>query len=228
MKTHPIISVILAPEYSKRHGLNRKALIRDSSNRYEAILRTMEQEYDYGRKGNPMAYNMNLAAAFFAFYDATGRELTKAEALNILETRLPSRIPLLTSVINKHFPSVAKLYLKHGRKLAKNISDHQAKGEWVDSWSIREGAPGHETAIDSNGNTFSMTFTSCPIAKFAKEKGYQEIVGAACQSDYLTAHLLGLELIRPHTIAEGYESCPYTYVPEKNIGSRKQLNTKSR
>ena len=219
MKTDPIISFVLAPAYSKRHGLNRRALIADATNRYEAILRMMEQEYDYGPDENPMAYNMNLAAAFFAFYDATSRELTEAEALDILKSRLPSRIPLLTSAINRHFPAVAKLYLKHGRKLAKNISDHQAKGEWADSWSIREGVPGHEKAIDSDGESFSMTFTSCPIAKFAREKGYEKIVGAACKSDYLTAHLLGLELIRPHTIAEGYETCPYTYIPEKNMKS---------
>lgn len=216
MKTHPLISFVLAPAYSKRHGCNRRALIADASNRYETILRVMEQEYDYGQSENPMAYNMNLAAAFFAFYDATSRELTEAETLDILETRLPPRIPLLTAAINHHFSAVAKLYLKHGKKLAKNISDHQAKGEWKDSWSIREGVPGHEEAIDPDGNSFSMTFTSCPIAKFAKEKGYQKIVGAACKSDYLTANLMGLDLIRPHTIAEGYETCPYTYVPKKD------------
>lgn len=55
----------------------------------------------------------------------------------------------------------------------------------------------------------------CPLADFAKAHGYMDILPQLCAAD-VTAAAVHARLIRHHTVAQGYETCDYWYVGERN------------
>ncbi len=95
-------------------------------------------------------------------------------------------------------------------RIEHEIELHKAKGEWKDSWSI------DIKPFDEEHESLSFDLIGCPIVKYAQEYGYMEFMPAICGSDYITIRQLGVKLIRPQIVADGYERCLYTYVSEKN------------
>lgn len=49
----------------------------------------------------------------------------------------------------------------------------------------------------------------CPIADFARENGYGELMPYFCEAGGVVMEALGGTLHRDHTVAEGFEECDY-------------------
>lgn len=49
----------------------------------------------------------------------------------------------------------------------------------------------------------------CPIADFARENGYGELMPYFCEADGAVMEALRGTLHRDHTVAEGFEECDY-------------------
>ena len=51
-------------------------------------------------------------------------------------------------------------------------------------------------------------FTSCPVAEFTKQFGFEEVLPYLCNADYACIEFLHGKLIRTHTLGNG-EMCDY-------------------
>ena len=64
------------------------------------------------------------------------------------------------------------------------------------------------------------TFKQCPIAEFAKEHGYLDIMPAFCNSDYPAMEMIHAHLIRRHTCANA-DICDYWIVGDRSEAAMK-------
>lgn len=196
--------------YITENHLDRKSFYIRLMPIYERIWREMEEYCDCGGSNNHMAVvNLNLAAGFFALYDATDRMLTAEKMLELIDKAIPRSIPIITRSVRNNIKPVAKLLEKHYTKFSAKIAAHKAKGEWLDSWSI------DIKPFDEINQSLSFDLIGCPIVKFAKKFGYMGIMPAVCGSDYITIRQLGARLIRTETESAGFARCKYTYVADK-------------
>ena len=102
-----------------------------------------------------------------------------------------------------------RLFERMYRNFIRMQEEHQAKGEWMDSWKI-EINPDHRT------EGFCFHLTGCPIAKHAKEHGYGELLPYLCKTDHYLAEVMHARLIRTKTEALGGDCCDYWYVGDKS------------
>ena len=137
----------------------------------ESIFRTAEDYYRGFMKDMPdlgenmMAKNMLDWFTILAFYEASGHRMD-GETLLTIKRRDVDRMKFLGKLVdgNKHqWPY--KLFERMYRNFIRMQEEHQAKGEWLDSWKI-ELNPDHRT------EGFCFHLVGCPIARHAKEHGY--------------------------------------------------------
>ena len=76
-----------------------------------------------------------------------------------------------------------KLFEKLYAKYERQVREHQAKGEWTDTWGIKINP-------DNRTEGYSFHLIGCPIAKHAKEHGYEELLPYLCKTDHSLAHVL--------------------------------------
>ena len=57
----------------------------------------------------------------------------------------------------------------------------------------------------------------CPIAKHAKENGYEELLPHLCRTDHVLAEVLHARLIRTQTEILGGPYCDYWYVGDRFV-----------
>jgi len=87
--------------------------------------------------------------------------------------------------------------------------EHLAKGEWTDSWRVKIN-PEHRM------EGFSFHLVGCPIAKHAKEHGYETLLTYLCKTDHYLASVMHARLIRTQTEALDGDRCDYWYVGDKS------------
>lgn len=87
--------------------------------------------------------------------------------------------------------------------------EHRARGEWKDSWRVE---------INPDGRTegFCFHLIGCPIARHARERGYQDLLPYLCRTDHFLAEVLHTRLIRTRTEALGGDCCDYWYVGDRS------------
>ena len=102
-----------------------------------------------------------------------------------------------------------KLFEKTYVKFNKMQKEHQAKGEWMDSWKVQ---------INPDGRTegFCFHLVGCPIAKHAKEHGYADLLPYLCRTNHYLAEFMHARLIRTQTEALGGDCCDYWYVGDES------------
>ena len=101
------------------------------------------------------------------------------------------------------------MFEKTYKNFIKMQKEHQDKGEWMDSWKV-EINPDHRT------EGFCFHLVGCPIAKHAKEHGYDELLPYLCRTDHYLAEVMHARLIRTRTEALGGECCDYWYVGDES------------
>ena len=158
---------------------------------------------------NMMAKNMLDWFTILAFYEASGHRMD-GETLLEIKRRSVEKMKFLGKLVdgNKQqwpYRLFERMYVKFNRMQA----EHQARGEWLDSWKI-EINPDHRT------EGFCFHLVGCPIAKHAREHGYAELLPYLCRTDHYLARLMHARLIRTQTEALGGDCCDYWYVGDRS------------
>ena len=154
---------------------------------------------------NMMAKNMLDWFTILSFYEASDRRLD-GEALLTIKRRAVERLKFLGKFVDgnkSQWPY--RLFEKTYRKFIRMQQEHQAKGEWMDSWKV-ELNPDHRT------EGFCFHLVGCPIARYAKAHGYEDLLPYLCKTDHFLAEVLHTRLIRTQTEALGGACCDYWYV----------------
>ncbi len=187
------------------------------SDRKEEICERADQEYrklmtempDLGGKENSMSENMETWFSMVAFYEASDRVID-GKAFRIIHGWHIDSLRLLGKFVdaNKHkWPY--KLFDKIYTKYERDVREHQEKGEWMDTWKICINP-------DQRSEGYSFHLIGCPIAKHAKEHGYEELLPYLCRTDHVLAEVLHARLIRTQTEALSGNYCDYWYVGDKS------------
>ncbi len=164
---------------------------------------------DLGGKSNPMAANMETWFSIVAFYEASDHRID-GEAFDIIHGWHIAPMRFLGRIIDANksefvYSAFDKFYKKYEEKLAK----HLEKGEWKDSWRI-------ERNPENRTEGYSFNLIGCPIARHAKENGYEDLLVHLCKSDHVLAEVMHGRLIRTQTEILGGEHCDYWYVGDKS------------
>ena len=158
---------------------------------------------------NMMARNMLDWFTILAFYEASGHRLD-GKVLQKLKHRQADQMKLLGRIVDgnkQQWPY--KLFALIYRRYNRTLAEHQAKGEWMDSWKVELTPEGHTEG-------FSFRMVGCPIAKHAKAHGYTELLPYLCQTDHYLAEVMHTRLIRTQTEALGGSCCDCWYVGDKS------------
>ena len=158
---------------------------------------------------NMMAANMYDWFTIVSFYEASGHRLD-GEVLLRIKRDAAEKMKFLGKIVNgnrSNWPY--KLFEKTYVKFNKMQKEHQAKGEWMDSWKVQ---------INPDGRTegFCFHLVGCPIAKHAKEHGYADLLPYLCRTDHYLSEFMHARLIRTQTEALGGDCCDYWYVGDES------------
>lgn len=158
---------------------------------------------------NMMAANMYDWFTIVSFYEASGHRLD-GEVLLTIKRDAAEKMKFLGKIVNgnkSNWPY--KLFEKTYVKFNRMQKEHQAKGEWMDSWKVE---------INPDGRTegFCFHLIGCPIAKHAKEYGYADLLPYLCRTDHYLAEVMHARLIRTQTEALGGDCCDYWYVGDES------------
>lgn len=186
---------------SKYFPGEEKILLTKTNQIYDGFKK--EVPYIGGTK-NMLASNLDMALAFFAFYEASDKRLTGENVIEMAEWMMEG-LSFIRKIIdfNKPWPAkvMYKLYIPYARKVEKNKSN----GRWGNAWGI---------VVNPENYTEGCSFhlVGCPLVDFAKKHGFMDIMPYLCETDHITAGLVNAKLLRNHTVAQGAESCDYWYV----------------
>lgn len=170
-------------------------------------LELMKEMPDLGE--NLMAKNMLDWFTIVSFYEASDHRLD-GEALLVIKQRAVDRMRFLGKLVDGNKSRwVYKLFEKTYVKYNRLLKEHQEKGEWLDSWKV-------EINPDNRTEGFCFHLVGCPIAKHAKEHGYEKLLPYLCRTDHFLADVMHARLIRTQTEALGGECCDYWYVGDKS------------
>lgn len=167
-------------KYNKLIRDIRPVLVRHfGERRADEIIRAAEPVYDrflaetpfIGGKDNFMSKNLDMALPFFALYEASDHTLTETAVDEMMEMVMVSRYRKIGKFLNMNRldkPGIRKLLYCAVQKVADKLNAHKGK-DWNNTWGILVNPEGHDHGL-------SMTLVGCPIADFAKEHGYMEIL----------------------------------------------------
>ncbi len=68
-----------------------------------------------------------------------------------------------------------------------------------------------------NKDSYDLTYTKCGLCQLGKRENCFHLIRYLCEADYITYDLMGANLKRNHTIAEGSSSCDF-HVSRKETG----------
>lgn len=183
--------------------------------------RLMHETPDMGGKGNMMAGNMDITAAFFAYYEASDRRMP-GEAIEELIDKLANDYRWVGFFLdmNKH-KYVRPLYYKMYADHAKKVEEHKARGEWTGTWSITINPDHRDEGINYHMN-------NCPLLAFVRSHGYDDMMPYICRFDFIFERFLHARLIRTQTEATGGACCDYWFIPDQGKLAEEYRNFKSK
>jgi len=163
-----------------------------------------------GGNKNIMAHNLYQSLVLFAYYEATGRDLSVDEMEDAINKAFCEKKKYLGKFIdiNKLGKPIISLVYKWIGVIKKQSDKHRGR-DWNNTWGIEINPDNHKKGI-------AMTLVGCPIADFAKEHGYLDIMPVLCKTDHTTVEMLHGKLIRRHTVAEGYDTCDYWIIGDRD------------
>ena len=188
----------------ERYAVDAAQIFEKAEGFYLAFMKDMP---DLGK--NMMAKNMLDWFTILSFYEASEHRLD-GEALLAIKHRMVNKMKFIGKLVDgnrQKWPY--QLFEKTYKKFNKMQKEHQARGEWMDSWRV-EINPDHRT------EGFCFHLVGCPIARHAKEHGYEELLPYLCKTDHYLAEVMHARLIRTQTEALGGDCCDYWYVGDKS------------
>lgn len=182
--------------------------------------RLMHEAPDMGGKDNMMASNLDLTAAFFAYYEASGHRLG-GEAIDTLLNWLADDYAWVTFLTDMNKRAYVKpLYYKVYGKHAAEVERRKAAGQWTGTWSLDINPDGREEGIYYH-------MRNCPLYAFAKMHGYEDMMPYVCRFDFIFERFLHARLIRTQTEARGGDCCDYWFVPDQSETAKKHKDFQS-
>lgn len=180
----------------------------------------MHETPDMGGKENMMASNMDMTAAFFAYYEASDHRIG-GEAIDLLIGWLGDDykwVGFFTDMNKRRYikPLYYKVYSKH----AAEVEKRKANGEWSGTWSFRINPDGRKDGIYYH-------MTNCPLLAFVRSHGYDDLMPYICRFDFIFERFLHARLIRTKTEATGGDCCDYWFVPDKSAIAEQYKDFKS-
>lgn len=206
-KAYPKVWGRYYERYCDEYLPDRKQEICERAERH--YIELLKQMPDLGGKANSMAENMDTWFTMVAFYEASDH-IINGEAFEIIHGWHIDRLRFLGKIIDGNKSKWPyKLFEKYYTKYDREVKEHKAKGEWIDSWDV---------ALNPENRTegYSFHLIGCPIAKHAKEHGYEELLPYLCRTDHVLAEVLHARLIRTQTEALNGDCCDYWYVGDKS------------
>mgnify|MGYP002625368337 CR=1 FL=1 len=193
-------------KYVTKHYPDEADLLMSDTERY--YRRFKAECPDLGGDDNMLAGNLDMGLIVFAAYEASDHRMGK----EAIEEMMDMRMEMLSKYgkildANKRF--MVKLMEASYRPYKKKLDKKLAAGEWGNTW-------GMEINPDNHDEGFAFTLIGCPIAEFAKEHGYLDLMPSLCASDHALAKMMHAKLIRTHTVALGSDSCDYWYLGDKS------------
>ena len=164
----------------------------------------MKDMPDLGK--NMMAQNMLDWFTILAFYEASDRRLD-GETLLTVKRRALEKLEFLGRIVDGNKSEwLYRLFEKTYVKFNRMQKAHQARGEWLDSWKV-EINPEHRT------EGFCFHLVGCPIARYAKAHGYDELLPYLCRTDHFLAEKRAERARKGRSISNRYrKSVPGTIV----------------
>lgn len=206
MKYQPLIWAImthgLKPELQKRWQGDVKEVIRKSKPIYKDLLTKVEGISDK----NPMAHNITTAFVIIAVWLASDREISPDVMGDAVNAMLDSGfLKAIMGMVNMNSEKGVRFLKNNIKKSAAYAEKHP---EEYNTWKFV-----FDDSLHKDG--FYYHFTFCPIADFCSRYGYQEIMPALCNIDYVTIGMMHSVLKREHTIASGGDICDYWIYGDK-------------
>lgn len=158
---------------------------------------------------NLMAKNMLDWFTILSFYEASDHKLD-GEVLLKIKRKAADKMRFLGKFVNgnkSQWPY--KMFEKTYVNFNKMKKEHQDKGEWMDTWDVKIN-PDYRT------EGFNFYLIGCPIAKHAREHGYDKLLPYLCKTDHYLAEVMHARLIRTQTEALGGDHCDYWYVGDES------------
>ena len=172
------------------------------------IAQTYWDETTYiGGRENILADNLYMSEILFATVEACDRDFPGEDILRLGDALMVSKIRKIGKVING--PKLVnkrwvQRFVEH--MYGSYIKKCDAR-DWGNTWAMEVNPYGHVEGI-------AWRFTSCPLAKFAKEHNMLPWAKYLCQMDHRMAEAAGCRLIRKHTIVAGDDECDYWIIGE--------------
>ena len=177
------------------------ALVAETRAEYEAVIDRLPW---IGGSANPRSFNLYGSALWLALWRVLEpRGLTLDEA--------PELFCEIFKAYWSRYPRVlARLYgrvrmgpanQKKVRRLALASQQRTNSDDYVSRFVA--GEPGR---FD-----YGIDFVECAIIKFLRAEGAEELAPVLCELDWPLTELIGIELIRTTTLAEGGERCDFRF-----------------
>lgn len=204
-------------EYCKEQlGAEAEEVDRSAQEVYD---RLMHETPDMGE--NMMASNIDMVAAFFAYYEASGHRIDET-AIEVLVNRLYEDYKWVSFFTDMNrWGYVKPLYYKIYADHAKKVEEHKARGEWTGTWTLKMNPDNKKTGI-------AYHMIGCPLYAFVKAHGYEEMMPYICRFDFIFEKFLHAKLLRKQTEATGGQYCDYWFVPDKSPIGIKYKDYKSK
>lgn len=185
----------------------KEEICEKADHNYTELLKQMPE--DTGGKANGMNKNFDTWFTIVAFYEASDHVID-GEAFQIIYNWSIDGIRFLGKLIDGNKSKlIYKLFADYYKNYEKKVREHRAKGEWKNTWDVAIN-PEHRT----EGCSFHLI--GCPIAKHAKEHGYEKLLPYLCKTDHILTEVLHARLIRTQTEIMGGTCCDYWYIGDRN------------
>ena len=175
-----------------KKDINDRSKMKAVKKEYRKI---MERADDIGANNNLLS-SYSLGAFFISC--CRNLDLSPEEIFKIIETNIKK------SKMFKSLMGDAKSYVSEKRRAArrewsKETKERKYKNDWV--VDIKEDDP----------NWYEIDYHECGVCKLFKQEGCFELAKYLCKLDFVIAEVIGLDLHRSQTLAEGGSMCDFRY-----------------
>jgi len=196
--------------YTKRHYPEEaKKIIRKAEELFPVLY---AKAPDIGGKENLMSYNLDLMILSASFYEASDHRID-GKAITEMAKSIVGKYRFLRHIINVNRPWQMKLVrsamYKRYVPYAKLVDEKVSQGQWGNTWRVKINPKNVDEGV-------AFDLIGCPLADYARENGYMNLLPYMCASDHLIPELVHAKLIRTHTCALGSEACDYWYVGDES------------
>ena len=174
-----------------RRGVPDREMRKKILKEYQAV---MERADDIGSKNNLLSSYM-LAAYFIAMNRSTG--LSAEQNAQILGDGMHASW-LLKYMLGDSGNYFSEEHRKNLRAWSLETHYKRYKNDWV-------------VDILEKDDDFDLGFDylECGVCKLCRDEGCPELAKYMCRLDYMLFELMGIELVRTMTLAEGGEKCDF-------------------